>query len=154
MGEGDARRRDPRRERCAVGSIKSQIGHLKAVAGAAGMLKVVLALKHKVLPATINVQEPPELRDHTRVQDSALYLNTRTRPWFAPPGVPRRAGVSSFGFGGANYHAVLEEYEPEHTKPYRMHAVPDSFLLAAPDAAQGHVRGQRGLVLQEGAQGL
>ena len=47
MGEGAARERDPRRERCAVGSIKSQIGHLKAVAGAAGMLKVVLALKHK-----------------------------------------------------------------------------------------------------------
>ena len=50
MGEGAARQRDPRRERCAVGSIKSQIGHLKAVAGAAGMLKVVLALKHKVTP--------------------------------------------------------------------------------------------------------
>ena len=50
MGEGAARQRDPRRERCAVGSIKSQIGHLKAVAGAAGMLKVVLALKHKVRP--------------------------------------------------------------------------------------------------------
>ena len=89
-----------------------------------------------MLPATINVHEPPELRDHTRIQDSALYLNTRTRPWFAPPGLPRRAGISSFGFGGANYHAVLEEYEPEHTKPYRMHAVPDSFLLAAPDPAQ------------------
>ena len=59
-----------------------------------------------MLPATINVQEPPELRDHTRIQDSALYLNTRARPWFAPPGQPRRAGVSSFGFGGANYHAV------------------------------------------------
>ena len=70
-----------------------------------------------MLPATINVQEPPELRDHTRIQDSALYLNTRARPWFAPPGQPRRAGVSSFGFGGANYHAVslLGLYVPRHT---------------------------------------
>ena len=92
-----------------VGSIKSQIGHLKAVAGAAGMLKAVLALKHKVLPATINVRDPPEMRDHSKIQDTAIYINTRTRPWFTPPGLPRRAGVSSFGFGGANYHCVLEE---------------------------------------------
>ena len=113
-------------EKVAVGSIKSQIGHLKAVAGCAGLVKVILALKHKVLPKTINVKTPPNLVDGKRVQESALYINTKMRPWFTAPGNTRRAGVSSFGFGGANYHCVLEEFQSEYTdakKPYRMHAV-------------------------------
>ena len=77
-----ARESDPRRQRVAVGSIKSNIGHLKAVAGSAGMLKAILALKHKTIPASINVKEPPKLRDGTCIQDSALFINTRMRPWF------------------------------------------------------------------------
>ena len=81
-------------------------------------LQVILAIKHKIIPPTINVQEPPKLRDGTNIQDSAIFINTRMRPWFPPPGVPRRAGVSSFGFGGSNYHCVVEEYESEHTAPY------------------------------------
>ena len=124
LGEGAARESNPQRERVAVGSIKSQIGHLKAVAGCAGMIKVVLALKHKTIPRSINVKEPPKLKDGSNIQDTALFINTKTRPWFTPPGVPRRAGVSSFGFGGANYHCVLEEYEPEHSEAYRVHELP------------------------------
>ena len=80
-------------------------------------MQVILALKHKVIPASINVKNPPKLRDGTAIQDSAIYINTRNRPWFTKPGHPRRAGVSSFGFGGSNYHCVLEEYEAEHTAP-------------------------------------
>jgi len=98
--------------RCALGSVKSMIGHTKACAGTAGLIKASLALYNKVLPPTIKVEEPdPKLN----LEDSPFYLNTRIRPWVSQSGHPRRAGVSAFGFGGSNFHAVLEEYQP--TKP-------------------------------------
>ena len=96
--------------RCALGSVKSMIGHTKAAAGAAGLVKAVLALHHKVLPPTLKAEEPDPALDLDR---SPFYLNTRTRPWFSRSGQPRRAGVSSFGFGGSNFHLVLEEHRPE-----------------------------------------
>ncbi len=96
--------------RCALGSVKSMIGHTKAAAGAAGLVKAVLALHHKVLPATLKAEEPDPALD---LDHSPFYLNTRTRPWLTRPGQPRRAGVSSFGFGGSNFHLVLEEHLPE-----------------------------------------
>ena len=126
---------DAGNEHVAVGSIKSQIGHLKACAGYAGMVKVILAMKHKTLPASINVKNPPKLMDGSDLQSSPLYINTKTRPWFTDPGVPRRAGVSSFGFGGANYHAVLEEYEPEQTGPYRMTTLDRAVVISEPSVA-------------------
>ncbi|MER7848435.1 beta-ketoacyl synthase N-terminal-like domain-containing protein [Kitasatospora sp. NPDC096077] len=95
--------------RCALGSVKSQIGHTKAASGAAGLLKAALALSHQVLPPTIKVERPhPELARG----DSPFYLNTTARPWFHQADHPRRASVSSFGFGGANYHLALEEFRP------------------------------------------
>ncbi|MEI6787786.1 MAG: SDR family NAD(P)-dependent oxidoreductase [bacterium] len=91
----------------ALGSVKSMIGHTKGAAGITGLLKVALALHHKVLPATIGVEKPND-----SLTGGSFYANTETRPWIVPSGnQPRRAGVSAFGFGGANYHAVLEEYE-------------------------------------------
>ncbi len=96
---------------CALGSVKSQIGHTKAAAGVAGLIKAVLALNHHVLPPTIKVNQPlPQLE----LGRSPFYINTSKRPWIASKHHPRRAGVSSFGFGGSNYHCVLEEYpQPE-----------------------------------------
>ena len=92
---------------CALGSVKSQIGHTKAAAGSAGLIKAALALHHKVFPPTINIEKPnPKLG----IEDSAFYLNTAARPWVSHPDHPRRAGLSSFGFGGSNFHLVLEEY--------------------------------------------
>ncbi|GIF63897.1 hypothetical protein Ais01nite_19320 [Asanoa ishikariensis] len=92
---------------CALGSVKSQIGHTKAAAGAAGLIKAVLALHQRVLPPTIKVRAPsPGLG----IEDSPFYLNTTARPWTQNPDHPRRASVSSFGFGGANYHVTLEEH--------------------------------------------
>jgi acyl transferase domain-containing protein/NADP-dependent 3-hydroxy acid dehydrogenase YdfG len=92
---------------CALGSVKSQIGHTKAAAGAAGLIKVVLALHQRVLPPTIKVRTPnPGLG----IETSPFYLNTTVRPWTRRADHPRRASVSSFGFGGANYHVALEEY--------------------------------------------
>ncbi|MFF4503130.1 beta-ketoacyl synthase N-terminal-like domain-containing protein, partial [Streptomyces sp. NPDC001401] len=96
------------RQFAAVGSVKSQIGHTKAAAGAAGMIKLALALHHRLLPPTINVDRPNPAVDWP---ESPFYVGTRTRPWVLDPSRPRRrAGVSSFGFGGTNFHVVLEEH--------------------------------------------
>ncbi|AFZ24743.1 polyketide-type polyunsaturated fatty acid synthase PfaA [Cylindrospermum stagnale PCC 7417] len=118
---------DSKRQHIALGSVKSQIGHTKAAAGAASLIKTVLALHHKILPPTINITEPnPKLN----IKNSAFYLNTETRPWIRAAGEPpRRAGVSSFGFGGTNYHVVLEEYEAEQKDAYRLHNAPSEVLL-------------------------
>jgi acyl transferase domain-containing protein/NAD(P)H-dependent flavin oxidoreductase YrpB (nitropropane dioxygenase family)/NAD(P)-dependent dehydrogenase (short-subunit alcohol dehydrogenase family)/acyl carrier protein len=90
----------------ALGSVKSMIGHTKGAAGVTGLLKVALALHRKVLPATIGVEKP-----NPSLSGGALYANAETRPWIhASEDAPRRAAVSAFGFGGANYHAVVEEY--------------------------------------------
>ncbi|MGJ7908311.1 beta-ketoacyl synthase N-terminal-like domain-containing protein [Actinopolyspora sp. H202] len=95
----------------AVGSVKSQIGHTKAAAGAAGLIKTSLALHHKVLPPTINVETP---RADADFENSPFYVSGRTRPWvLEPERERRRAGVSSFGFGGTNFHCVLEEHTPD-----------------------------------------
>ncbi|MGE5256792.1 MAG: beta-ketoacyl synthase N-terminal-like domain-containing protein, partial [Hyphomicrobiales bacterium] len=96
--------------RCALGSVKSMIGHTKAAAGAAGLVKAALAVYHKVLPPTLKADEPDEALG---LESTPFYLNTRTRPWLAADGRPRRAGVSAFGFGGSNFHLVIEEHRPE-----------------------------------------
>lgn len=91
----------------ALGSVKSQIGHTKAAAGVAGLIKAALSLHHKVLPPTIKVTQPVEEAAPGR---SPFYINTQKRPWLPREDHPRRAGVSSFGFGGTNFHCVLEEH--------------------------------------------
>jgi len=99
--------------RCALGSVKSMIGHTKSAAGAAGLIKTALGLYHKVLPPTLKAETPdPNLN----IQQSHFYLNATSRPWCTTNGHPRRAGVSAFGFGGSNFHVVLEEYRPEKTE--------------------------------------
>ena len=93
----------------ALGSVKSNIGHLKGAAGAAGLLKVALALRDRVLPPSVQCERPnPDIG----FAHSPLYVNTELRPWTLPNGGVRRAGLSAFGFGGTNFHAVLEEYIP------------------------------------------
>ena len=117
------------RQQIALGSVKSQIGHTKAAAGAASLIKTALALYHKILPPTINITKPhPKLE----IENSPFYLNTETRPWLKSGTVPRRAGVSSFGFGGTNYHIVLEEHNSEHQDVYRLHNTPQAILIDAP----------------------
>lgn len=98
---------------CAIGSVKSQIGHTKAAAGAASLIKAALALHYKVLPPTLKVTRPV---DPLNAADSPFYVNTQMRPWLPNPHHPRRAGVSAFGFGGSNFHAVLEESTPAKTE--------------------------------------
>lgn len=118
----------------ALSSVKSQIGHTKAAAGAASIVKTTLALYHKVLPASINIDNPnPALA----LDDSPLYINSETRPWFLNPGQDkRRAGVSSFGFGGTNFHAVLEEYNPDIRSVHRLHRHGLPVLISADSFSQ------------------
>ncbi len=93
---------------CTLGSVKSQVGHTKAAAGAAGLIKAILALHYKVLPPTIKIDAP--LEELTPGQ-TPFELSSEARPWLRRGDTPRRAGVSAFGFGGSNFHAVLEEFD-------------------------------------------
>lgn len=98
---------------CALGSVKSQIGHTKAAAGVAGLIKATHALHKKILPPSIKVQEA---QGDLKKEDSPFYLNTKSKPWVRNRSHPRRASVSSFGFGGSNFHVTLEEYRGKNTK--------------------------------------
>ncbi|WP_394844171.1 SDR family NAD(P)-dependent oxidoreductase [Pendulispora brunnea] len=119
---------------CALGSVKSQIGHTKASAGIAGLLKTVLALHHKVLPPTIKVDAP---NPNLEIEQSPFYLNTHARPWIRESTHARRASVSSFGFGGSNFHVALEEYVGSAPKAFRLRSQPSElFVLAAPSAKE------------------
>ncbi|MDB9524395.1 SDR family NAD(P)-dependent oxidoreductase [Oscillatoria sp. CS-180] len=90
---------------CAIASVKTNIGHLDAAAGIASLIKAVLALKHRQIPASLHFQQPNPQIDFA---NSPFYVNTQLSDW--PAGnTPRRAGVSSFGIGGTNVHVVLEE---------------------------------------------
>lgn len=115
---------------CALGSVKSQIGHTKAAAGSASLFKAVMSLHHKVLPPTIKVKAAhPSLK----LEQSPFYLNTATRPWIRGQSHKRRAGVSSFGFGGSNFHLTVEEYTGAGTRPARTRAVAQELFLFAGD---------------------
>jgi acyl transferase domain-containing protein/NADP-dependent 3-hydroxy acid dehydrogenase YdfG len=121
------------RQWCALGSVKSQIGHTKSAAGAAGLIKAVLALHHKVLPPTIKIDQPnPKLA----IESSPFYLNAEARPWIRAADHPRRAGVSSFGFGGSNFHVAVEEYVGPADAAWRSRTCDTELvLLGAADAA-------------------
>jgi acyl transferase domain-containing protein/acyl carrier protein len=90
---------------CAIGAVKANIGHTDAAAGVAGLIKTVLALKHKVIPPSVNFKRPNPKIDFPA---SPFYVNTALSEWKATDS-PRRAGVSAFGFGGTNAHVILEE---------------------------------------------
>jgi acyl transferase domain-containing protein/acyl carrier protein len=100
------RLRTQRRSFCALGSVKTNIGHLDVAAGVAGLIKTVLALEHRALPPSLNFAEPnPQIN----FAASPFYVNAALAEWKAVGDAPRRAGVSSFGIGGTNAHVVLEE---------------------------------------------
>ena len=98
-----------RKQYCAVGSVKTNIGHTLAAAGVAGVQKVLLAMQRKKLVPSLHFQRPNEHFDFT---GSPFYVNTAVQDWKADVGIPRRAAVSSFGFSGTNAHVIIEEYIP------------------------------------------
>jgi acyl transferase domain-containing protein len=101
--------------RCAVGSVKTNVGHLNSAAGIAGLLKTILALEHRALPPSLHFASPNPQIDFGA---GPFYVNTALTPWESAG--PRRAGVSSFGLGGTNVHAILEEApEPAPSGPAR-----------------------------------
>ncbi|WP_035178644.1 type I polyketide synthase [Alkalihalobacterium bogoriense] len=102
-----------KRHYCAIGSVKSNIGHVDAAAGVAGLIKTVLALQHKQIPASLHFTKPNPNIDF---EHSPFYVNTKLVEWKRLPhpkrngeSLPLRAGVSSFGFGGTNAHVIVEE---------------------------------------------
>ena len=93
---------------CAIGSLKTNVGHLDSAAGAAGLIKATLALWHKQIPPSLNYEKPNPQIDF---DNNPFYVNTQLQPWEQET-TPRRAGVSSFGIGGTNAHVILEEAPP------------------------------------------
>jgi acyl transferase domain-containing protein len=108
-----------RRGFCALGSVKSNLGHLDAAAGVAGLIKAALAVRHGKIPPTLHFESP---NPKAGLPESPFFVNAALVDWPAQPG-PRRAGVSSFGIGGTNAHVVLEQAperpaRPETTGPH------------------------------------
>jgi len=133
-----------RKQFCALGSVKTNVGHLDGAAGIAGLIKAVLALEHGEIPPTLHFTEPNPRIDFAA---SPFFVNPELRPWTRDGAAPRRAGVSSFGIGGTNAHAVLEEAPPQRpsVSGRAWHLLPLSArtpaaLEAATDRLAAHLR--------------
>ncbi|HEX3782607.1 MAG TPA: type I polyketide synthase [Pseudonocardiaceae bacterium] len=130
-----------------IGSVKSNIGHTQAAAGVAGLLKIVLALRHRTLPKTLHVDRPTSQVDWSR---GAVELLTESRPWRSSTEAPRRAGVSAFGISGTNAHVIIEEAPPVETPaasaseplPWVLSARTDSALRARARQLLSHLDGR------------
>ena len=106
-----------RRQYCAIGSVKTNIGHCLTAAGVSGFIKLLLALKHRTLPPSANFETPNE---HLDLDASPFFVNTIARDWASPDGAARHAAISGFGFSGTNAHLVLSEYAlAEHVSAAR-----------------------------------
>jgi acyl transferase domain-containing protein/acyl carrier protein len=110
---------------CAIGSLKTNMGHLDAGAGVAGLIKTVLALNHQMIPPSLHFEQA---NPSSNLNDSPFYINSTLREW-TTEGMPRRAGVSSFGIGGTNAHVILEE--PPHARARTTSSGPYLLLLSA-----------------------
>ncbi len=120
---------------CAIGSLKTNVGHLDSAAGVAGLIKATMALKHKKIPASLHFNSPNPNIDFDH---SPFYVNTRLIDWESDS--PRRAGVSSFGVGGTNAHVILEEAPVEEseqsTKPAQLFVFSAKHPLALASAVE------------------
>lgn len=118
---------------CGIGSLKTNIGHLEAAAGVAGMIKVLLAFKHKMIPANIHFNEQ---NPYIELDNSPFYIMDKARKWEndLDNKTPLRAGVSAFGMGGSNAHIVLEEYVNTDTKEEKLDQ--NIFVLSAKNEAR------------------
>ncbi|AJQ95099.1 SDR family NAD(P)-dependent oxidoreductase [Gynuella sunshinyii] len=113
---------------CAIGSVKTNIGHSSAAAGVASVHKVLLAMQHKTLVPSLNFNTPNRNFD---LGQSPFYVNTEVKDWVSPAGQPRRAAVSAFGFSGTNAHLVLEEYIEPAIAPAADPHEPRAIVLSA-----------------------
>nr|WP_234025570.1 SDR family NAD(P)-dependent oxidoreductase [Bacillus paralicheniformis] len=139
---------------CAIGSVKSNIGHTAAAAGVASIHKVLMGLKHRRLVPTLNFEKHNELFDF---EQSPFYVNTETKPWPTFGDTPRRAAVSSFGYSGTNAHLVIEEYIPTTVEHYEegmytpllcvLSAKSERQLVAYAEALRKHVQEETNISL-------
>ncbi|MFI1172196.1 type I polyketide synthase [Streptomyces melanogenes] len=128
-----------RRQFCALGSVKSNIGHLGAAAGIAGFIKIVLALEHRQIPPTLHFEQPNPLIDFAA---SPFRVPTALEDWDSGSG-PRRAAVSAFGVGGTNAHVIVEEAPPAPAAPApRQEENPRWHVLPLSARTPGALRGQ------------
>ncbi|HLO02127.1 MAG TPA: SDR family NAD(P)-dependent oxidoreductase [Symbiobacteriaceae bacterium] len=135
---------------CAIGSLKTNIGHLDTAAGVAGLIKAVLAVYHRQLPPSLHYRAP---NPHIDFANSPFYVNAALQSW-EPGDLPRRAGVSAFGIGGTNVHVVLEEapvltddVPPKHWHVLPLSARSPEALQAATDNLARHLKENPGLDL-------
>ena len=122
-----------RRQYAAIGSLKTNLGHLEPAAGLAGLIKALLAIEHEQIPPTLHVTRP---NDHIRFEDTPFYIADRPTPWPRTT-TPRRAAISAFGMGGVNAHVIIEE---PPTPPTRPPHTQDNFLLKVTGATPEAVR--------------
>lgn len=121
---------------CGLGSVKTNIGHLELAAGIAGLIKILLQLKHKTLLRSLHCDE---VNPYIRLEDSPFFIVRENQPWKRLKNGelgewPRRAGVSSFGFGGVNAHVVVEEYVGAHDRARNVKSGPVMMVLSAKSA--------------------
>ncbi|MEU3448207.1 beta-ketoacyl synthase N-terminal-like domain-containing protein [Streptomyces thermolilacinus] len=119
---------------CAIGSLKSNVGHLEPAAGLAGLVKVLLAMERGVVPPSLHVVRP---NDHIRFEDTPFYLADRVMDWPRPESGPRRGAVSAFGMGGVNAHVIVEE---PPAAPAREVVAQESYLVRVDAADESAVR--------------
>jgi amino acid adenylation domain-containing protein/thioester reductase-like protein len=116
---------------CAIGSVKTNIGHTSFASGIASVIKLLLCLKHKKLVPSLHLEKENE---HINFKDSPFYVNTGFKEWKMKPGIPRRAAISSFGFSGTNAHLVIEEYESPQS--FLSSQAPQLIVLSAKNEAR------------------
>ncbi|MBH8608803.1 beta-ketoacyl synthase N-terminal-like domain-containing protein, partial [Thermoactinomyces sp. CICC 10521] len=129
-----------KKEYCAIGSIKTNIGHAQMAAGIAGLIKILLALKHKQIPPSLHFRKG---NANISFKDSPFFVNTQLRDWKVEPGVKRRAAISSFGVSGTNAHMVIEE-APEVR---RQHPDKPGYLLVLSARSEEELRKQAGQLI-------
>jgi acyl transferase domain-containing protein/acyl carrier protein len=141
-----------RRGFCAIGSLKTNLGHLDSAAGVSGLIKTVLALEHRQIPPSLHFERPNPQIDFER---SPFFVNAALREW-ETDGRPRRAGVTSLGMGGTNAHVILEEAPPQEpsgqARPLQLVALSahtGAALEEATDHLAGHLEGDPGLALAD-----
>ncbi|MFF0826321.1 SDR family NAD(P)-dependent oxidoreductase [Brevibacillus sp. NPDC003359] len=123
---------------CAIGSIKTNIGHLATAAGIAGVIKILLSLKNKRIPASLHMKNG---NPSISFADSPFYVNTTTKDWSVPNGKSRLGAISSFGFSGTNVHVVIEE-APQPQPSIRKHEPKPGYLIALSARTEEQLRQQ------------
>ncbi len=136
-----------RRRYCAIGSVKSNVGHLGEAAGIASLIKAIMAMKHRQLPPSLGYEKPNPQIDF---DDSPFFVNDRLRSWDAPAGAPLRCGVTALGAGGTNCHMILEE-APERIDGEGARAVQIMVLSAKTEEALEQARENMAQAIEDDA---